>query len=82
MHGPRLGLRSISENTDQGGVDFNLLETDLVRILGKLDPVIDLELLNCIRLGLELHLNLLSVYKERLGAPLVHTIISSNQRKG
>jgi hypothetical protein len=40
------------------------VKTDLVRILGKLDYVIDPELLNCIRLGLELHLSLLSIYKE------------------
>jgi hypothetical protein len=70
MHGPRLGPRSISEDTDQGGVDFKLLGTGLLRILGKVDSVIDLELLNCIRLGLELHPSLLSLYKERLGAPL------------
>jgi hypothetical protein len=49
--------------------------TDLVRILGKLNSVIDLELLNCIRLGLESYLNLLSIYKESLGVPLAHTII-------
>jgi hypothetical protein len=42
------------------------IKTDLVRILGKLDSVIDLKLFNCIRLGLELHLSLLSTYKERL----------------
>jgi hypothetical protein len=46
------------------------VQISLVRILGKLDSVIDLELLNCIRL--ELHLSLLSIYKERLGATLVH----------
>jgi hypothetical protein len=47
------------------------IKTDLVRILGKLDSVIDLELLNYIQLGLELPLSLLFLYKERLGAPLV-----------
>jgi hypothetical protein len=58
------------------------IKTDLVKILGKLDSVIDLELLNYIRLGLELYLSLLSIYKERLGVPLVHTIIQSIQCKG
>jgi hypothetical protein len=82
MHWPRSGSQSILEDTNQGGMDFKLLETDLVGILGKLNSVIDLELLNCIRLGLELHLSLLSIYKERLGTPLVHTIMSSNQCKG
>jgi hypothetical protein len=68
-HGPRwCGLQGV--------------KTDLLRILGKLDSVIDLELLDCILLGLELYLNLLSIYKERLGVPLVHTIMQSIQRKG
>jgi hypothetical protein len=53
------------------------VKTDIVWILGKLDSVIDLELFNYIRLGLELYLSLLSIYKERLGEPLVHTIIQS-----
>jgi hypothetical protein len=58
------------------------VKTDLVGILEKLDSLVDLELLNCIRLGLELRLSLLSIYKERLGAPFVHTIIQSIRRKG
>jgi hypothetical protein len=58
------------------------VKTNLVRILGKLNSVIDLELLNCIRLGLESYLNLLSIYKESLGVPLVHRIIQSIQCKG
>jgi hypothetical protein len=49
------------------------VKADLVRILEKLDYVMDLKLFNCIQLGLELHLSLLSIYKEKLGAPLVHT---------
>jgi hypothetical protein len=57
------------------------VKIDLVKILRKLDSVIDLELFNCIRLGLELHLSLLSIYKERLGTPLcTHTFIQSIQR--
>jgi hypothetical protein len=56
-HGPRwCGLQAI--------------KTDLVGILGKLDFIIDLELLNCIQQGLELHPSLLSLYKERLRPPL------------
>jgi hypothetical protein len=62
------------------GLQFT--QTDFARILGMLDSVIDLELLSCIWLRLELHLNLLSLYKEWLRAPLVHTIIQSIQRKG
>jgi hypothetical protein len=58
------------------------VKTDLVGILGELDSVISLELLNCIWLGLELHLSLLSLYKERLRAPHVQIIIQSIQRKG
>jgi hypothetical protein len=46
------------------------VKTDLIGILKKLDSVIDLELLNRIRLGLELHISLISIYKERLGYPL------------
>jgi hypothetical protein len=66
-HGPRwFGLQAV--------------KTDLVEILGKLDSVIDLELLNCIRLGLELHPSLLSLYKERLGAPLIQTIYNHNAK--
>jgi hypothetical protein len=42
----------------------------LVGILWELDSVIGLELLNCIRLALEFHISLLSLYKERLGAPM------------
>jgi hypothetical protein len=48
------------------------VKTDLVGILGELDSVIGLELLNYIRLGLELHLGVLSLYKERLRATHVH----------
>jgi hypothetical protein len=62
--------------------ELQAVKTDLLGILGKLNSVIDLKFLNCIRLGLELYLNLLSIYKERLGVPLVHTIIQSIQRKG
>jgi hypothetical protein len=61
---------------------FQAIKTNLVGILEKLDSVIDLKFLNCIRLRIELSLNLLSLYKERLGTPLVQTIIQSIQRKG
>jgi hypothetical protein len=53
-------------------------KTDLVEVIGKLDSIIDLELLNCTRLGIELLHGLLSLYKKRLEAPLVYTTIIIN----
>jgi len=54
--------------------ELQAVKTELVGILGKLDSVLNLKLINCI-LGLELLPSLLFLYKERLGAPLVQTIV-------
>ena len=66
------------EGARQGGVISKLSRTDLVGLLGKLVSVIELELLNCIRLGLEQYALPSGLYKEKQEHPLViisYTII-------
>ena len=60
--GPAHGLL---EGARQGGVISKLSRTDLVGLLEKLVSIIEIELLNCMRLGLEPYALPSRLYKER-----------------
>jgi hypothetical protein len=71
------------EGVRQGGMISKLSRTDLVGLLGKLVSIIELELFNCIRLGLEQYALPSGLYKERHACtPCIQSIIHNTHRKG